>query len=210
MVQPLSNGIGCTLMERLLFLRDEVDDPAMETFWSLCALYQALNPPFVGERGEGRGCVGSDSRQEAGEEIWSLCLFPVGLSPTVPPYQRPNALAWTVGIVSSSFCHSRSSPVLHLGRPSYLLQLLRRLTLSPTLPLPGACRFWECEPFLASPYFTKAVVAPTVLIPVSLLDISILQHPLNQCPVWNSPCWNGLVWFLCSSLDSDAGGSTIS
>lgn len=47
------NALGCTFIERLLFLRDEVDDPVMKTLLSLepfmellCLSSQSTHPPF--------------------------------------------------------------------------------------------------------------------------------------------------------------------
>lgn len=41
-IQSLSNAIGYAFIERLLFLRDEVDDPVLKAFLSPHALYQAI------------------------------------------------------------------------------------------------------------------------------------------------------------------------
>lgn len=40
--QSLSNAIGCTFRERLLFLRDEVDDPVTEALLSLVPFMELL------------------------------------------------------------------------------------------------------------------------------------------------------------------------
>ena len=49
----LFNALGCTFIEGLLFLRDEVDDPVMKTLLSLepfmellCLSSQSAHPPF--------------------------------------------------------------------------------------------------------------------------------------------------------------------
>lgn len=40
--QSLSNAIGCTFIERLRFLRDEVDDPVMKALLSLVRFIKLL------------------------------------------------------------------------------------------------------------------------------------------------------------------------